>query len=30
MGMIGYAKEPAAYDNLEKYAYLAMLLSNPN
>lgn len=23
MGMIGYAKEPSAYDNLEKYAYLA-------
>jgi len=23
MGMIGYAKEPAAYDNFEKYAYLA-------
>jgi len=23
MGMIGYAKDPTAYDNLEKYAYLA-------
>jgi len=23
MGMIGYAKEPSAYDNFEKYAYLA-------